>query len=117
MTPRVTATSTIAAFAAVVALTMTACGGSATDEAADSEEPSTAVNVSDDRIADLRASATLAEGAFQGLSSDNQLCMLNTIAADDELGDALIAGDESPDRKSTRLNSSHSQQSRMPSSA
>ena len=96
MFPRVTAKSTIAAFAAVVVLSMTACGGSTSDEASDSDEPSTVADVSDDRIADLRASATLAEGAFQGLSAGNQLCMLNTIAADDELGDALIAGDESP---------------------
>ena len=79
MAPRVTAKSTIAAFAAVVVLSMTACGGSTTDEAADSDEPATSADVSDDRIADLRASATLAEGAFQGLSSDNQLCMLTPL--------------------------------------
>ena len=37
MSPRVTTKSTIAAFAAVIALTMAACGGSTPDEAADSE--------------------------------------------------------------------------------
>ena len=37
--------------------------------------------------------------------------------AKDNFGEKLVNALESQDRKSTRLNSSHSQQSRMPSSA
>lgn len=88
--------SKVAGLTAVLALTAGACGGSSAEESADTADSDASAEVSTDRIADLRSSATLAEGAFQGLSSDNQICMLNEISKDDSLGDALIAGDESP---------------------
>ena len=75
---------------------MSACGGSSNEDTGETSGRGDGAGVSSDRIADLRSSATLAEGAFQGLSTENQVCMLNAISEDDDLGDALIAGDESP---------------------
>lgn len=91
--------STFVAIAATVGLVLSACGGSASDgsDAAESNDGTeSSPEASSDQIADLRASATLAEGAFQGLTAENQLCMLNTISDDESLSEALIAGDESP---------------------
>ncbi len=90
--------SKFVALAAVVGLALSACGGSDSEgsNAAESDDAAASSEASSDRIADLRASATLAEGAFQGLTSDIQLCMLNAISADETLSDALISGDESP---------------------
>jgi hypothetical protein len=92
------------AIAAAVVLSLSACGGSASDgsdaaelnDAAELGDDAASAEQSSDQMADLRASATLADGAFQGLTADNQLCMLTTISQDESLSDALIAGDESP---------------------
>ena len=99
MASRVDLRSKCVAIAAVAVLAMSACGSAASDGsgADDSSDGAEASSVSSsDRVADLRASATLSEGAFQGLTPDNQLCMLNTISEDESLSEALITGDESP---------------------
>lgn len=90
--------SKFVAVAAVIGLSLSACGGSGSDgsDAAELDDAAASSEASSDQIADLRASATLAEGAFQGLTADNQLCMLTTISQDEGLSQALIAGDESP---------------------
>ena len=98
MSSRAVLQSKFVAVAAVVGLTLSACGGSGSEgsDAAESDAAAASSEASSDQIADLRASATLAEGAFQGLTADNQLCMLNTISEDESLSEALIAGDETP---------------------
>ena len=96
MSSRVTPWSKVGGVVAAVSLALTACGGSSSEDIAETSGRGDSAGVSSDRIADLRSSATLAEGAFQGLSTENQVCMLNAISEDDDLGDALIAGDESP---------------------
>ena len=96
MSSRVTPWSKIGGVVAAVSLALTACGGSSNEDIAETSGRGDSAGASSDRIADLRSSATLAEGAFQGLSTENQVCMLNAISEDDDLGDALIAGDESP---------------------
>ncbi|HBU76378.1 MAG TPA: hypothetical protein DEB38_08935, partial [Acidimicrobiaceae bacterium] len=96
MSSRATPWSKLGGVVAAVSLIMSACGGSPSEDTGETSGRGDSAGVSSDRIADLRSSATLAEGAFQGLSTENQVCMLNAISEDDDLGDALIAGDESP---------------------
>ena len=75
------------------------------------------VAVQDDEVGYLALSATTSAGTYHvdwgdGTTSD----VASTVAAEHLYAYADLAGTDS-DRKSTRLNSSHIQKSRMPSSA
>ena len=55
--------------------------------------------------------------SYELLSAKKKFLANPALASRKDLRDAVVAARAARDRKSTRLNSSHSQQSRMPSSA
>ena len=71
------------------------------------------------------SATTISPATFSNLAADGQLCVSGTVAGTADYSAVAILGisinqamgTPAPDRKSTRLNSSHSRASRMPSSA